>query len=92
MQYTTNREGKSSENLILNPDQERLNKLVKQNPDDYSMDQCINRIKEQYGDHYANIVKDRTNALIYLKKILALDPLNSEINNTIKKLEEVKSN
>ncbi|HKO79061.1 MAG TPA: DJ-1/PfpI family protein [Chitinophagaceae bacterium] len=31
--------------------------LVKQNADDYSMDQCISRIKEQYGEHYANIVK-----------------------------------
>ncbi len=42
--------------------------------------------------YYANIVKDRTNSLIYLKKILALDPLNTEIQNNIKKLEEVKSN
>ncbi|MDI9256797.1 DJ-1/PfpI family protein [Flavobacterium sedimenticola] len=31
--------------------------LVKQNPKEYIIDQCLNNIKEQYGAHYANIVK-----------------------------------
>lgn len=31
--------------------------LVKQNDTEYSMDQCIKRIREQYGDHYAGVVK-----------------------------------
>lgn len=31
--------------------------LVKQNPNEYIIDQCLNHIKEQYGAHYANIVK-----------------------------------
>jgi len=31
--------------------------LVKQNDNEYSMDQCISRIRQQYGDHFANVVK-----------------------------------
>lgn len=31
--------------------------LVKQNPNEYPIDQCLNRIKQQYGDHFSNIVK-----------------------------------
>lgn len=31
--------------------------LVKQNDSDYAIDQCITRIEQQFGEHYAGIVK-----------------------------------
>lgn len=31
--------------------------MVKQNSHDYSIDQCLDRIKNQYGNHFSNIVK-----------------------------------
>ncbi len=42
--------------------------------------------------YYANIVKEKAMAIVYLKKMLALDPTNSEIQNNIMKLEGKKSN
>jgi tetratricopeptide (TPR) repeat protein len=44
------------------------------------------------ASYYANIVKDRQNALVYLKKMLALDPDNAQIQNNIKILEATKVN
>lgn len=31
--------------------------IVKQNPNDYPIDQCLSRIEKQYGEHYKNVVK-----------------------------------
>jgi tetratricopeptide (TPR) repeat protein len=42
--------------------------------------------------YYANIKKDRPNALVYLKKMLALEPDNVQIQNSIRILEGTKSN
>jgi hypothetical protein len=42
--------------------------------------------------YYANIKKDRPKALVYLKKMLALDPDNVQIQNSIRILEGTKSN
>ena len=31
--------------------------IVKQNPNEYPIDQCLSRIEKQYGEHYQNVVK-----------------------------------
>lgn len=31
--------------------------IVKQNPNEYAIDQCLSRIEKQYGEHYKNVVK-----------------------------------
>ena len=40
------------------------------------------------AQYYANIAKDRENALFYLKKMLALDPNNETVKTAIADMEK----